>query len=188
MTVVNRLVVLLPGFEHMPVEAHHRRFMREAAKTAPVYDMSIDRDWLHSDVPSPMHEVATGQFSLHTSGEDWSAKTDFILYGLGDITLFYASRNPLVRLLSGIVALLDFIVTGNILPLCCDKLALCPVFPLPAADAARSHPCRVLRCWPFRRVQPDRDGSISSADRRARDCRHCCSGSPPQNALVAAHG
>ncbi len=41
MTIVKRLVILLPGFEHMPVEAHHRRFVREAGKTAPVYDMTV---------------------------------------------------------------------------------------------------------------------------------------------------
>ena len=41
MSVTERLVILLPGFEHMPVEAHHRRFMREAQKTAPVYDIQL---------------------------------------------------------------------------------------------------------------------------------------------------
>ncbi|MBZ9655334.1 hypothetical protein [Phyllobacterium lublinensis] len=112
MTVVNRLVVLLPGFEHMPVEAHHRRFVREAAKTAPVYDMQLT-ETAPLKTSRPDAEVATGEFSLHTSGKDWATQTDFVLYGLGDITMFYASRNPLVRLLSGTGALLDFIVTGT---------------------------------------------------------------------------
>lgn len=112
MSVVNRLVVLLPGFEHMPVEAHYRRFMREAKKTAPVYDISLEHP-SSLNVTSPDGGVTIGEFSLGTSGPDWSARTDFVLYGLGDITMFYASRNPLVRLLSGIVALLDFIVTGT---------------------------------------------------------------------------
>ena len=96
----------------MPVEAHHRRFTREAAKTAPVYDMTLTESQ-PLRVSSPNDEVATGEFSLHASGDGWTAKTDFVLYGLGDITLFYASRNPLRRLLSGIVSLLDFIVTGT---------------------------------------------------------------------------
>ncbi|RCW83141.1 hypothetical protein [Phyllobacterium bourgognense] len=112
MSVTNRLVVLLPGFEHMPVEAHHRRFTREAAKTAPVYDMSLTQsEPLH--VSSTDGGIAMGEFSLQASGDGWSANTDFILYGLGDITLFYASRNPLRRLLSGIIALMDFILTGT---------------------------------------------------------------------------
>lgn len=112
MTIVKRLVILLPGFEHMPVEAHHRRFVREAGKTAPVYDMTVSE-------PSPLSVsavedgVAMGRFSLHAKGDDWAAHTDFVLYGLGDITLFYASRNPVVRLLSGLLALLDFIVSGT---------------------------------------------------------------------------
>lgn len=112
MSVVNRLVVLLPGFEHMPVLAHHRRFLREAAKTAPVYDMKLTE-------PTPLsvsdagNGISTGHFTLNTSGDGWSVKTDFILYGLGDINLFYASRNPLARFLSGLFALFDFIVTGT---------------------------------------------------------------------------
>jgi hypothetical protein len=112
MSVADRLVILLPGFEHMPVEAHHRRFMREARKTAPVYDIQLD-EAAPLNVSSAGDAVTTGQFSLISSGENWTTKTDFSLYGLGDITMFYASRNPLVRLLSGIVALLDFIVTGT---------------------------------------------------------------------------
>jgi hypothetical protein len=112
MSVAERLVILLPGFEHMPVEAHHRRFMREAKKTAPVYDIQL-AETAPLNVSSAGDAVATGQFSLTSSGENWTTKTDFILYGLGDITMFYASRNPLVRLLSGIVALLDFILTGT---------------------------------------------------------------------------
>jgi hypothetical protein len=111
MSNINRLVVLLPGFEHMPVEAHHRRFIREAAKTAPVYDMSVtESEPLR--LSSTDGAVATGEFSLHATGQGWSATTDFILYGLGDITLFYASRNPLRRLASGLLALVDFVATG----------------------------------------------------------------------------
>jgi hypothetical protein len=112
MTIVKRLVILLPGFEHMPVEAHHRRFVREAGKTAPVYDMTVT-------APSPLsvsnveNGVTIGRFRLDTAGDGWSAHTDFVLYGLGDITQFYASRNPAIRLLSGLFALLDFIISGT---------------------------------------------------------------------------
>lgn len=112
MSTVKRLVILLPGFEHMPVEAHYRRFVREASKTAPVYDMGPTE-------PSPLYvdtvdnSISVGRFSLDTKGDDWSAHTDFALYGLGDITQFYASRNPVTRLLSGLFALLDFIISGT---------------------------------------------------------------------------
>lgn len=112
MSVADRLVVLLPGFEHMPVEAHHRRFVREARKTAPVYDIQIEET---SPLTISVAEgaVSAGKFSLSSSGKDWSSRTDFILYGLGDITMSYAARNPLVRLLSGIAALFDFVLTGT---------------------------------------------------------------------------
>ncbi len=112
MSVVDRLVVLLPGFEHMPIEAHHRRFVREAEKTAPVYDMQLT-EAAPLRVSLPDAAAPTGEFSLRSTGRDWSARTDFVLYGLGDITMFYASRHPVVRLLSGIIALLDFTVTGT---------------------------------------------------------------------------
>ncbi len=112
MSIVKRLVILLPGFEHMPVKAHFRRFVREAAKTAPVYDMAgIEASPLDESVIE--NGVAMGRFSLDTKGKDWSAHTDFVLYGLGDITLFYASRNPFIRLLSGLFSLFDFIITGT---------------------------------------------------------------------------
>ncbi|MEP7454453.1 hypothetical protein [Phyllobacterium sp. SB3] len=112
MSVVRRLVILLPGFEHMPVEAHYRRFVREAGKTAPVYDMApTEPSSLHVDTVD--NGISVGRFSLDTKGDDWSAHTDFALYGLGDITLFYASRNPATRLLSGLFALLDFIISGT---------------------------------------------------------------------------
>lgn len=112
MSVIKRLVILLPGFEHMPLEAHYRRFVREAGKTAPVYDMAFTAP-SPLDITSVENGVAIGRFDLDTKGDDWSAHTDFILYGLGDITLFYASRNPVIRLLSGLFALLDFIVSGT---------------------------------------------------------------------------
>ncbi|MFJ7356649.1 hypothetical protein ACIQWS_20985 [Phyllobacterium sp. NPDC097923] len=112
MSVINRLVVLLPGFEHMPVEAHHRRFLREAAKTAPVYDMSLQEDGALK-VSSAEGGVSVGEFTLATAGANWSARTDFVLYGLGDINHFYAARNPAIRVLSGIAALIDFIVSGT---------------------------------------------------------------------------
>ncbi|QND53859.1 hypothetical protein HB779_19640 [Phyllobacterium sp. 628] len=112
MSVVNRLVVLLPGFEHMPVEAHHRRFMREATKTAPVYDMAL-REVGALKVASAGDAVSVGEFRLLAAGNNWSTQTDFVLYGLGDINLFYAARNPVTRVLSGILALIDFIITGT---------------------------------------------------------------------------
>ena len=42
MSQMSRLVLMFPGFEPIPVEAHCRRFVREAAKTAPVYGMTIE--------------------------------------------------------------------------------------------------------------------------------------------------
>ncbi|MGH6859544.1 MAG: hypothetical protein ACRECY_04765, partial [Phyllobacterium sp.] len=96
----------------MPVEAHHRRFVREAAKTAPVYDMELTEP-APLAVSAAVDGVATGTFSLNACGAGWAARTDFVLYGLGDITLFYASRNPALRLLSGLLALFDFIATGT---------------------------------------------------------------------------
>ena len=42
MAVSSRLVLMFPGFEPIPVEAHCRRFVREALKTAPVYGMTME--------------------------------------------------------------------------------------------------------------------------------------------------
>jgi len=112
MPVTSRLVLMFPGFEPIPVEAHCRRFQREAAKTAPVYGMTVEQSAVTVE-PHPEAGIPTGTFTVRASGEGWSTRSDIVIYGLGEINESYAAANPALRIVRGIVALVDFIVTGT---------------------------------------------------------------------------
>jgi pimeloyl-ACP methyl ester carboxylesterase len=109
MPVSHRLALVFPGFEPLPVEAHCARFIREAKRTAPAYAMDLS-------IGEPVYSDAglrTGRIEVSASGAGWKTDTDVVVYGLGDLNAAYAARNPLMRLLAGLCALGDFIVTGT---------------------------------------------------------------------------
>jgi hypothetical protein len=109
MLVNRRLALVFPGFEPIPVEAHCARFIREAKKNAPVFDMEIAA----SEPVFAKENVSTAAFAVHASGAGWQTDTDIVLYGLGDLNDAYAERGALLRTLSGLAALADFVVTGT---------------------------------------------------------------------------
>ena len=109
MPVSRRLALVFPGFEPLPVEAHCARFIREAKRTAGVYGMGLS-------MSEPAYSEAglrTGTIEVDASGEGWHTETEVVLYGLGDLNAVYAERNPVIRLLTGLGALADFILTGT---------------------------------------------------------------------------
>lgn len=112
MPVTSRLVLMFPGFEPIPVEAHCRRFQREAAKTAPVYGMTVEQSVVTAEA-HPEAGIPTGTFTVRASGEGWSTRSEIVIYGLGEINEGYAAANPVLRIVWGIIALGDFIVTGT---------------------------------------------------------------------------
>jgi hypothetical protein len=112
MAVSSRLVLMFPGFEPIPAEAHCRRFVREAMKTAPVYGMTVDALANATEPPSP-DSVSAGSFRVAASGEGWATTTDLVIYGLGELNEEYATRGAVRRALGGLVALADFIATGT---------------------------------------------------------------------------
>lgn len=107
--VSRRLVLFFPGFEAMPVEAHCRRFIREARKSAPVHGF-----FLPDDIPLRV-EDDTGSFEMTATGEGWKTVTRIVVYGLGNAPARYASRNPAARIAGGIFGLADFVLTGTVL-------------------------------------------------------------------------
>jgi hypothetical protein len=112
MTVSSRLVLMFPGFEPIPVEAHCRRFVREALKTAPVYGMTVEAS-ASSIEPGSQDGVSTGGFTVTASGEGWATTTELVIYGLGELNEDYAARGPVRRGLGGLMAVADFIATGT---------------------------------------------------------------------------
>ena len=112
MPVTSRLVLMFPGFEPIPVEAHCRRFLREAARTAPVYGMTIEPSAVTTE-PDPAAGIPTATFTMNASGEGWATRSEIVVYGLGEINEGYAAANPVLRITRGLLALGDFIVTGT---------------------------------------------------------------------------
>jgi len=112
MAVRSRLVLMFPGFEPIPVEAHCRRFIREALKTAPVYGMRLSPSGITSRPKSKM-DISAGTFSVQAAGDGWTTESEIVVYGLGELNEDYAARNPVSRIVGGLVALFDFIVTGT---------------------------------------------------------------------------
>lgn len=110
MTVARRLALVFPGFEPIPVEAHCARFIREAKKNAPVFDMEIAA----SEPDFARGNVSAAAFSVHAAGAGWHTDTQIVLYGLGDLNGAYARRGSVLRTLSGLAALADFVVTGTV--------------------------------------------------------------------------
>ena len=104
-----RLALVFPGFEALAVEGHMRRFVREARKAAPLYGMDLAISEPGYDATGPMR---TGSLMVSATGEGWSTETEIVIYDLGSCNALYAARNPLVRLVDGIVATADFAATG----------------------------------------------------------------------------
>ena len=111
-TVSSRLVLMFPGFEPLPAEAHCRRFVREAAKTAPLYGMTLSPSAVTAERRSAS-AVGTGSFSVKAAGDGWATDTEIVIYELSELNEDYAARNPVSRFVLGLVALADFIVTGT---------------------------------------------------------------------------
>ncbi|MDN5927096.1 MAG: hypothetical protein L0I29_08490 [Hyphomicrobiales bacterium] len=109
MTVTRRLALVFPGFEPIPVAAHCARFIREAKKNAPVFDMEV----VTSEPVFAREGISTAGFTAHASGEGWRTDTEIVLFGLGDLNDAYAERSSAARTLAGLAALADFVVTGT---------------------------------------------------------------------------
>jgi hypothetical protein len=109
MTVARRLALVFPGFEPMPVEAHCARFIREAKKNAPAFDMEVAA----TDPVFAAEGVGAGTFTVDASGPGWRTDTQVVVYGLGYLNETYLRRGAVRRTLSGLVALADFLVTGT---------------------------------------------------------------------------
>ena len=81
MTVSSRLVLMFPGFEPLPAEAHCRRFVREAAKNAPLYEMTLSPSALTVE-PRSASAIGSGSFSVKAAGNGWATDTEIVIYEL----------------------------------------------------------------------------------------------------------
>jgi hypothetical protein len=99
---------MLPGFERVSLEAHHRRFRREAARTAPSYGVTFG-------VGEPeISEGAcrTSSFQLDAEGDGWRTTSDIVFYDLACLNGMYERKSMPVRLLRGVGAAFDLMIRG----------------------------------------------------------------------------
>lgn len=110
--VKTRLVLMFPGFEPVAAEAHCRRFVREACRSAPVYSMDLTTSEIAVRA-KPVSGISTGAVTVTAEGPGWAVETRIVAYGLGELNEAYAARNVFARLLGGYLAWADFIFSGT---------------------------------------------------------------------------
>lgn len=105
-----RLVLHFPGFEPLLPEAHLRRFVREARKSAPHYRMRIDFSTpeVTSDAGLPI-----ARMTAKAGGEGWDTESEIVVYGLGAMPAAYGRRNPFVRLFGGLATMAELLLNGT---------------------------------------------------------------------------
>jgi len=106
--VTKRCVFFLGGYEPIPPERQHERFIRELARfertwnvTASVSDMSLSDDG------------AIALWRIETRGPNWTVETEYRSLLWGDVVEADFDRSDWVRIPRGIAAFSDFIVSGT---------------------------------------------------------------------------
>ncbi len=110
--VARRLVLVFPGFESLPVEAFARRFIREAGRTAPVYGMTMVMPE-KAEATVLADGVTVAAFAVDATGDGWRTEGEIVHYALADHS--YSRRSDLARLVTGLGALGDFVLSGTFL-------------------------------------------------------------------------
>lgn len=106
--VRRRLVLILPGFERVSLQAHLRRFIREADKTAPNYGVGFSYG-------EPTFEdglCPAMSFDMKTEGAGWSVNSEIVIYGLANLNRLYDDKPWALRFLFGLWSLLELYLVG----------------------------------------------------------------------------
>ncbi|MBB2973658.1 alpha/beta hydrolase [Mesorhizobium sp. RMAD-H1] len=108
MIVKKRLVLNFTGYEGLHPGAVRGRHMQALA--------DFDRLWHARTQATPMETVdaGCGSMRLATQGADWQTEVEFCQFGTADIFDDYARRSTLTRLLTGLRAFLDILLTGTL--------------------------------------------------------------------------
>ena len=99
---------MLPGFEPVSLDAHLRRFKREAEKTAPCYDATFSvGEGRYEDGP-----CATATVDMDCQGPGWKVQSEVVFYGLAEFNNIYMGMPGPKRFLQGFLSVLDLCLTG----------------------------------------------------------------------------
>jgi hypothetical protein len=106
--VAKRLVFHIGGYD--PITSHdgaQRRFVREIAR--------FQRTWSVKAVVDSLHDTADQiRWRVTTAGPDWLVETDYRLVRWHDVIEDFGRRSIGSRISAGILAFLDFVLTGTL--------------------------------------------------------------------------
>ena len=106
--VAKRLVFHIGGYD--PITSHasaQRRFVREIAR--------FQRTWSVKATVDGSHDTADQiQWNVTTIGPDWLVETDYRLVRWHDVIEVFGGRSIGSRISVGILAFLDFVLTGTL--------------------------------------------------------------------------
>ena len=106
--VAKRLVFHIGGYD--PVTSHvsaQRRFVREISRFQRTWSVKAAVDGLH-------HTADQMQWTVTTTGPDWLVATDYRLVRWDDVIEAFGRRGIGSRIPHGILAFLDFVLTGTL--------------------------------------------------------------------------
>lgn len=101
-------MLFLAGFDPIDVPAQHRRIQRETTKFATTWSLSAQ--------VSDVEAGANGEgecWRLSVQGPDWSTQTTYEPLDWHHIVLAEMARSRVARLLEGLVAFFDFVISGT---------------------------------------------------------------------------
>ncbi len=112
----------------MQAADHVGRLRHGAEKTAAAFDLSLTLD--RADPAGPGACLSETRWTGEGAG--WRSQTELVLCGWGDIVLDYAARPKRRRILAGLAAMGDFLVSGTFFRYCRTswRYALFFLFPL----------------------------------------------------------
>ena len=108
-TVSKRLVLHVGGYD--PITPHagaQRRFVREIARFQLIWSVKASIDGLRDGADAM-------KWSVTTTGPNWRVETDYHLVRWDDVIETFSRRPIYWRIPLGIVAFLDFVVSGALL-------------------------------------------------------------------------
>ncbi len=143
--VRRRLVLMMPGFERVPLEAQCRRFAREAAKTAASFGIGFEC----SPAEISGDECRTARFILRARGRGWSTDTEVVIYELARINALYEERPLVTRFTTGFMSLFELLVTGTAFRYLCDGWRFYLFYLFPFLFLLGAATCLALLGLPF---------------------------------------
>ena len=106
--VTRRLVFLITGYEPLPPEKQHARFVREIGRFETTWGVKAkvsDAEGLDGPLP---------RWTVETTAPDWRVDTDLRLFDWHEVVAADFSRAEPRRILDGVMALADFVLTGTL--------------------------------------------------------------------------